>query len=205
MNDWKSCLKKMALIPEMHGRFLNTLSLLEFIGARKIMKSQAEEMITPTVLAHAVEEIRHAQVIKKLAIKVGGKNVITYDSRALLCGTEARNYIHGIDYKAQEVLGEVDSWRNYLLTTLIVEERAQELYPYYDEVLSHIGMGGPLQTIVREEVGHLADVIEKLKIVGNVTEEMMSVVRAHENLLFHSFFRSVEAEINKTEVTTAPM
>lgn len=196
MTDWKKCLQQLIQKPDLHGKFLNTLSLLEFIGARKIMKSQQEELITPTVLSHATEEIRHAQIIKKLAIKVGGKSVITYGPQSVLCGAEARNYIHGIDYKAQEVLGEADSWRNYLLTTLVVEERAQELYPYYDALLATIGMGGPLQTIVREEVGHLEDVIEKLKIAGQVTDDMMNVVRAHENMLYHAFFRSVEAEIH---------
>lgn len=196
MINWKNCLQKLALRPDLHARFLNTLSLLEYIGARKIMKSQDEDLVTPTVLAHATEEIRHAQILKKLAIKVGGKNVISYEPHTLLCGTEARNYIHGIDYKAQEILGESDSWRNYLLTTLIVEERAQELYPYYDAVLTTIGMGGPVQAIVREEVGHLEEVITKLKIAGGVTEDMMNVVRAHEHMLYVSFFRAVEAEIN---------
>lgn len=196
MNIWQNCITKIVHKPELHARLLNTLSLLEFIGARKIMKSQQEEHVTPTVLAHATEEIRHAQIIKKLAIKVGGKLVISYEPRTLLCGAEARNYIHGIDYRAQEILGESDSWRNYLLTTLVVEERAQELYPFYDAVLSTIGLGGPLNTIVREEVGHLEEVVTKLKIAGNISEEMINAVRIHEKMLFLAFFRAVEAEIN---------
>lgn len=196
MIHWQNTIQQLIQKPELHARFLNTLSMLEFIGARKIMKSQQEELVTPTVLAHATEEIRHAQIIKKLAIKLGGKSVITYEPKTLLCGQEARNYIHGIDYKAQEVLGESDSWRNYLLTTLIIEERAQELYPYYDAALAPIGLGGPLQTIVREEVGHLEEVITKLKIAGNVSDDMINAVRNHESMLYLSFFRAVDAEIS---------
>lgn len=181
------------------------MSLLEFIGARKIMKSLQEESVSPSVLSHATEEIRHAQIIKKLAIKLGGKAVLTYKPEALLCGVEARNYIHGIDYKAQEVLGgETESWRNYLLTTLIVEERAQELYPFYDSVLMQIGMAGPLQSIVREEVGHLEDVIEKLKVSGGVSPEMVQVVRQQESMLFNAFFRAVEGALNASEEQTQP-
>jgi hypothetical protein len=203
MIHWQNTIQQLIQKPELHARFLNTLSLLEFIGARKIMKSQQEELVTPTVLSHATEEIRHAQIIKKLAIKLGGKSVINYEPRALLCGQEARNYIHGIDYKAQEVLGESDSWRNYLLTTLIIEERAQELYPYYDAALTPIGLGGPLQTIVREEVGHLEEVVTKLKIAGNVSDDMINAVRNHESMLYLSFFRSVDAEIaTETQVVT---
>ncbi len=203
MNNWQNCLQQLAQRPDLHARFINTLSLLEYIGARKIMKSQDEDLVTPTVLAHATEEIRHAQILKKLAIRVGGKNVISYEPHTLLCGSEARNYIHGIDYKAQQVLGEADSWRNYLLTTLIVEERAQELYPYYDAVLTTIGLGGPVQAIVREEVGHLEEVITKLKIAGGVTEDMMNVVRAHEQMLYLSFFRAVEATLQSPQPEVA--
>lgn len=61
---WQECLTALVKQPTLHARFLNTLSLLEFIGARKIMKSQEEDSVTPAVLAHATEEIRHAQVLK---------------------------------------------------------------------------------------------------------------------------------------------
>lgn len=197
---WKNVLQELVHKPHLHAQFLNTLSLLEFIGARKIMKSQEEARITPTVLAHATEEIRHAQIIKKLAIKVGGASVMSYAEDSLMCGDAAREYIHGIDYKAQEVLGEKDSWRNYLLTTLIVEERAQELYPFYDQQLSQVGLGGPLQTIVREEVGHLEDVIEKLQVAGKVSTAMMDEVRSYEKLLFERFFEQVAEEIQKDKL-----
>ena len=192
---WKQTIQELICKPELHAKFLNTLSLLEFIGARKIMKSQMENQITPSVLAHATEEIRHAQVLKKLALKVGGAAVTTYSEESLMCGALAREYIHGIDYKAQEVLGEKDSWRNYLLTTLIVEERAQELYPFYDGQLAQIGLAGPLQAIVREEVGHLEDVIEKLRVVGQVSPSMVEDVRDSETKLFDHFFDKVALEL----------
>jgi CRISPR/Cas system-associated endonuclease Cas3-HD len=194
---WQGSVKTLSQQPHLHARFLNTLSFLEYIGARKIMKSQEESLVTPSVLAHATEEIRHAQIIKKLALKVGAKSVYTYQPEALLCGDEAKAYIHGIDYKAQAVLGEKDSWRNYLLTTLVVEERAQELYPYYDEVLSAIGLGGPLKTIVREEVGHLEEVVEKLKVAGQVSEDMIHQVRQEEQKLYNQFFQAIDKIIQK--------
>lgn len=196
---WQNCIRTIVRSPTLHARLLNSLSLLEFIGARKIMKSQEETFVTPAVLAHATEEIRHAQIIKKLAIKIGGESMHTYESETLLCGEEAKAYIHGIDYKAQTVLGEKDSWRNYLLTTLVVEERAQELYPFYEEVLSSLGFGGPIKTIVREEVEHLAEVIERLRVTGGVTEQMMNEVRHEERRLFDAFFAAVEKTMAQQE------
>ena len=35
-------LTRIVRLPVVHARFLNTLSMMEYIGARKIMKSQAD-------------------------------------------------------------------------------------------------------------------------------------------------------------------
>lgn len=130
-------------------------------------------------------------------MKLDASDVVTYQSETLLCGEIAKAYIHGIDYKAQSVLGENDSWRNYLLTTLVVEERAQEIYPFYDDLLTTIGLGGPLKTIVREEVSHLEEVIERLRIVGGVSKAMMDEVREEERRLFDRFFTEVAQALKK--------
>ncbi len=188
MNDWKQTLSSIVQIPEVHGRLLNTLSLLEYIGARKIMKSQEESRITPTILAHMTEEIRHAQILKKLAIKVGGEAVVSYQEQSLLCGQEGRNYIQAIDRKACEVIGVENSWVNYLLTTLIIEERAQELYPFYDELLKPLGLNGPLKAIFREEEEHLAQVILLLKQNGGLSDAQIELVRQEERTYFTAFF-----------------
>ena len=191
MKDWKTVLQAVVANSEMHARFLNTLSLLEYIGARKIMKSQEEHQITPTILAHMTEEIRHAQILKKLAIKIGSDRVMSYSEGSLLCGDEGRAYIQAIDRKACEVVGEQKVFLNYLLTTLVVEERAQELYPYYDELLTPLGLAGPLRAIFREEEEHLAQVIAALKNLGGLTETEIELVRQEERIYFAAFFNAV--------------
>ena len=191
MTEWKNILIKVVQQPELHGKFLNTLSLLEYIGARKIMKSQEESRINPTILAHMTEEIRHAQILKKLAMKVGGESVKTYAEESLICGQEARAYIQAIDRAAEAVVGTKNSWVNYLLTTLVIEERAQELYPFYDDLLVPLGLGGPLRAIFREEEGHLEQVIAALKENGKMTETQIELVRQEERIYFNSFFAAV--------------
>lgn len=195
MSDWKNILKEIVNQPELHGRFLNTLSLLEYIGARKIMKSQEESRINPTILAHMTEEIRHAQILKKLAMKVGGESVKTYSEASVLCGQEARAYIQAIDHAAESVVGVKNSWVNYLLTTLVIEERAQELYPFYDDLLQPLGLNGPLKAIFREEEGHLEQVIQALKDNGNMSETQIELVRQEERVYFTSFFAAVAEKI----------
>lgn len=197
MSDWKQTLVQVVKMPELHARLLNTLSLLEYIGARKIMKSQEESRITPTLLAHMTEEIRHAQILKKLALKVGGEAVNTYNEQSLLCGLEGRSYIQAIDRKACEVIGSQNSWVNYLLTTLIIEERAQELYPFYDELLKPLGLNGPLKAIFREEEEHLTQVIELLKNNGGLSETQIELVRQEERIHYTAFFASVAEELQK--------
>jgi hypothetical protein len=202
MTSWQQTLTKIVSQPDVHGKFLNTLSLLEYIGARKIMKSQDEAQITPTTLAHMTEEIRHAQILKKLALKVGGASVKTYSEESLFCGREGREYIQAIDAKACEVIGDKNSWVNYLLTTLIIEERAQELYPFYDNLLIPLGLGGPLRAIFREEEGHLEQVIQALKESGGLSETQIELVRQEERLHYAQFFKAAEVEMGENSNQT---
>lgn len=204
MSEWKKTLAQLVNIPELHGKFLNTLSLLEYIGARKIMKSQEEDQITPIVLGHMAEEIRHAQIVKKIAVKVGGASLKTYAESALLCGDEGRAYIQAIDHKAEEVLGQKDSVANYLLTTLVIEERAQELYPLYDDLLKPLGLNGPLKAIFREEEEHLFQVTEQLKAKSQCTEEMFAEVRAVEKKYFEHFFEKVAEQLHNVRQDDRP-
>lgn len=196
---WQKTLQRLTAYPELHGKFLNTLSLLEYIGARKIMKSQPEVAVTPTVLAHMSEEVRHAQILKKMAIKVGGAVVNGFHDNQLLCGRAGKAYMQAVDQTAQDVLGESNPWVNYLLTTLIVEERAQSLYPFYDELLAQLGLAGPLKAIYREEVGHLEQVQQFLSAEKAINAHDIDRVRVVEKSFFEDFFLQIENEIRQHE------
>lgn len=197
MAHWQKILQELTLHPQLHGRFLNMLSLLEYIGARKIMKSQKEVGMNPVVLTHIAEEVRHAQVFKKLALKVAGPTVMTFEEEALLCGREGRTYFQTIDRTAQDVVGSDHIWLNYLLTTLIVEERAQNFYSFYDELLTQLGLGGPLKAIVREEVNHLKEVKDFLSEDSFLKEEDINRVRDVEQSFFNDIFMSIEEHLQK--------
>jgi len=148
--------------PALHARFLNTLSLLEYMGARKILKSQREEKISAQVLAHAAEEIRHAQTFKKLALKMSSGNLSSYSEDHLLCGKEAKEYFQTLDKAVHDEIGE-DAFANYLYTTLLIEERANQVYPVYEPVLARAGFPGVLAGIVKEEDAHLREILTALQ------------------------------------------
>jgi hypothetical protein len=56
---------------ELHARWLNTLSLMENTGARKISASEDPTTVTYIILKHAAEEHRHAFYLKKQIEKTG--------------------------------------------------------------------------------------------------------------------------------------
>ena len=65
-----SALERIVAQPAIHARFINTLSRLEYVGARKLMKSQDSSGLDRETLQHLVEETRHAWMLKKLACRL---------------------------------------------------------------------------------------------------------------------------------------
>ncbi len=92
--------------PALHARWLNTFSFLEYIGFRKIVKSQRAEVLTAAVLGHACEEGRHALGLKKLAVKLGGSAFNSYAPEALLCGEEAAAYFQDLDQACEATFAD---------------------------------------------------------------------------------------------------
>jgi hypothetical protein len=158
-------LDRMIADPARHGRFVNTLSLMEYIGARKILKSQPAAGFTVELLAHVSEEIRHAHVLKRLALKLHPA-LETYAPGFLLAPAAASGYMQAVDRAAEADLalsgGGAQPWVNYLYTTLLVEERAGGFYPAYAERLAPLGHAGVIQGILREEENHLRQVVDHL-------------------------------------------
>lgn len=186
--------------PDLHARFLNTISLLEYMGARKILKSQKEEKISSQILAHAAEEIRHAQSFKKLALKMSEGKLTSYSEEHLLCGQEAREYFQSLDQAVYAEFGD-DSYTNYLYTTLLIEERANQVYPVYEPVLARAGYPGVLKAIVREEDSHLKEILESLRISSGkqnttaLSVDKMIEFRMLETAAFEKFISSVFSAI----------
>ena len=144
------------------------------------MKSQREETISSQVLAHAAEEIRHAQTFKRLALKMSDGELDSYAEDHLLCGVQARQYMQAVDHEIAAVLNGTDGWVNYLLTTLLVEERAGLIYPHYDSILTELGYPAALQGIVREETMHLEQIRAELGGIKSIAPERLKRLREFE-------------------------
>ena len=89
-------LSALIAAPVAHTRFLNMLSLMEHIGSRKIMTSQAKGALGQETLKHLAEETRHAFFFKRLAEKIA-RRPLDYTGAVTLAAPAARAYMGRLD------------------------------------------------------------------------------------------------------------
>ncbi len=155
--------------PELHARWLNTLSYLENCGARKIAACEHPTLVKEEMLKHAAEEFRHAHHLKRQIEKISSKSMDTYSLSLMLGGTASLHYLTMLDLKASRYLKMKGFAKSeikeaaYLLVTYAIELRAEELYLIYDEILRKMGSRINVKSIMLEEKEHLNEMKEGLE------------------------------------------
>ena len=146
----------------LHARFLNSLSLMEHIGSRKIMASQAGGPLSSDTLKHLAEETRHAFFFKRAAEAVAGRD-LSYKRADLLAGPQAALYMGRLDaFVARQAKGAAA----YLYMSLVVEVRAVWFYGLYQSVLQGAGSFLKLASVLAEEERHLDEMRQSLAALG---------------------------------------
>lgn len=177
---------------ETEARWLNTVSLLEFVGARKISRTVADRHPSLEVLEHWADETRHALAFKRLAYEVGGPHASEY-----LCPREAGTYFEGLDHAlcawAADVVGRRDERLSYLLTTTMVERRAMQLYPLYRASSRQPAVREELRRVIGEEQAHRVG-IEKQCLESLNGRDLAEPARIEEKL-FDVFLTALEAKV----------
>jgi rubrerythrin len=197
----KAFLKKIISSTEHHSRWLNTISMLEHIGSRKIHASQTGSAISEMILRHASEEARHAAFFKKAAIKLSPNNCKTYEKQYLLSGLSAFLYFQRLDasihkaLKAAQEKGEREKLLCYLYVTKMIEERAEGFYGDYQEILENSELPLSLQGIIKEEEGHLREMNETLAELDPNFQQRSEKFREMEKRLFLKFLAQLELSI----------
>ena len=190
--------RRIARIPKLHARFLNTIAMLEYIGARKIMKSQRSDLFDMELLSHVSEETRHAWLVKRMAVKIDAEAAATWSDEHTLCRREAERYIQTLDRAAEDELkscGDFASFQtkgvgahvNYLYTSLLIEERADVFYGTYVKVLEEYSMAGPLKAIIKDESKHLAHMVENILKQDPLADKRLPGLREVEKAAFAEF------------------
>lgn len=177
--------------PEEHARFLNTLSLLEHIGSRKIMTSQTHGPLQCETLKHLAEEARHAFFFKRTAEKVAGRTLDYSDADAMM-PSSARMYFGRLDASVSRALeADVSAEVPYLYVSMIVELRAIWAYRLYHEVLSESGLNISLKGLLAEEELHLPQMADRLAALGEDVEARVPEFSRLEDGLFRGLWKAL--------------
>lgn len=192
---------------QLHAKWLNTLSLMENTGARKISASEDMETVTYIILKHAAEEHRHAFYLKKQIEKTGTENCPTYAGEYLMAPAYSRYYLNQLDIdvcrylkKELSLSGKELRFAAYLLVTYAIEVRADELYPVYQQALENAGSKINVKSIILEEEGHLEEMINQLKSFSPDWESHAAKAVAFESSLFNKWVIAVSADLPEVKL-----
>jgi hypothetical protein len=188
---------------QLHARWLNTLSLMENTGARKISASEDPTTVTYIILKHAAEEHRHAFYLKKQIEKTGKALCPTYADEYLVASNYSKYYLNMLDVevcrylkKGLNLTGKELRFAAYLLVTYAIEVRADELYPIYQDALDNAGSKINVKSIILEEEGHLEEMINQLKSFSPQWQLHADKAVAMETRLFNDWVVALGEEVN---------
>ncbi len=191
-----SLLSKIAANPQLHIRWLNTLSYLENCGARKIAACQHSTKVQREMLKHAAEEFRHAFHLKEQIRKLTTHPPIDYSPDTMLGASASLQYLNRLDIEVCRFLkaNGYSPIRDiaYLLVTYAIELRADALYPEYHKALKSTKSTVTVKSIMLEEEEHLREMEEQLKAYPESLKKMAIDLEA---TLFENWLRSIEATL----------
>nr|WP_294790115.1 hypothetical protein [uncultured Mucilaginibacter sp.] len=188
---------------QLHARWLNTLSLMENTGARKISASEDPLTVTYIILKHAAEEHRHAFYLKKQIEKAGKGLCPTYADDYLVAPAYSKYYLNVLDVEVSRYLkkelglsGKELRFAAYLLVTYAIEVRADELYPVYQQALDDAGNKVNVKSIILEEEGHLEEMIAQLHKFSPDWQSHADKAVVIETRLFNDWVVALGKEVN---------
>ena len=194
-NCLEGLISQIVADPALHARWLNTFSYLEYVGFRKIVKSQRAEVLTAAILGHACEEGRHALGLKKLAVKLGGAGFDSYAPQVLLCGEEAEAYFQDLDQSCDEAFADRSADERvrlaYGYVTWLVERRALDVYGLYKSALGDSEIARKLGGLLAEETKHLSDIEALLQSADPAISTRSKEFEALENSLYEVFLAAL--------------
>lgn len=183
---------------ELHGKWLNSLSMMENTGARKISRFEHPVLTDIVVLKHAAEEARHAYYLKKQISKLPDVDCPDYSYPYLLAPVESHHYLNMLDVEACRYLkqnmgleGRALKHGAYLLVTYSIEVRADMLYGIYQEALTRYGSKVNVKSIILEEEGHLAEMQRMLQDFHPQWEGLAGDICAIEDRLFNNWILAI--------------
>ena len=162
--SWDQFLEQVTQNPIQHHLWLRSLSYLEYIGYRKMVKSVPYAKMSTGVYHHLSDEIQHSFMLREIADKQFG-NTLDMEKVTSLVGI-AENYFQGLDSQIDDwiasKLGNKDPYASYVWVSYSIEKRAMKVYPQYLSKLHEASLKGAIQKIIKDEAEHLSYLEEVL-------------------------------------------
>jgi len=195
----ESCMARIMLDTSVHARFLNTLSMMEHMGSRRIMMTQSNAGLEQDTLKHMSEEVRHAFFFKRQADKMAGRSM-DYTDADLIAAPFARMYFKRLEsFIAQNLQSEPQTLRvTYLYMSMIIEFRAVWSFGLYQTCLDAAGVKLSLKSLLAEEQGHLDDMEKNLANLDSDTSNRIICFLAKERGLFERLLGRLEKAVPVT-------
>lgn len=186
----------------IHARWLNSLSFMENMGARKISASECTELVDLIQLKHAAEEHRHAYYLKRQISKLQTEGCPHYRFEELVAPMATRQYLHRLDMQTSRYIKETFQltdqalkYASYLFVTYAIEVRADLLYPVYQDVLTAHGSKVTVKSIILEEEGHLEEMIAQLTAFDPAWEQHAAAILKIEEQLYQRWVTAIKQEV----------
>lgn len=200
--ELKSLITDIVHNTDLHAKWLNTLSLMENTGARKISLCEHKTDVTLIILKHAAEEHRHAYYLKKQISKLAESACPTYAHQYLLAAADSRLYLNKLDVEVCKYLKSTLGLKAtelkfaaYLLVTYAIEVRADELYPIYQQALDDAASKVNVKSIILEEEGHLEEMLNQLQHFSTDWETHAKKALQIESGLFNVWVLALDKEL----------
>jgi hypothetical protein len=177
----------------LHARFLNMLSLLEHIGSRKIMSSQAMDQPDQDLLKHLAEEARHAFFFKRAAERIALRT-LDYSAEHTMAALSAQLYMGRLDVEISRRVGTSVTALPYLHMSLIVELRAVWIYRIYQLVLMEQKIALTLKSILAEEELHLNAMLARIQELDREADSRIALFSEIEAIQFHALWAEIQEE-----------
>ncbi len=146
--SFQTFLKNVVQDPQLETEWLDLLSQLEYVGARKILKAVSFEDVSISVLRHLAEESSHALLLKRV-VENRQPNRQWSQSKWGPLGFE---YFSELDRCVSALVN--NDRRSYPLVSWIVERRVLDVYPRYQAITREPEVRQAITEILQDEVRH---------------------------------------------------
>jgi bacterioferritin (cytochrome b1) len=170
-SQWVEFFDRIISSESKHYLWLRSLSYLEYIGYRKMVKALEYQEVSRGVYHHLTDEIKHSYMLKELAeqeLKYGGKAAFGKEFIDI-----AEAYFQDIDKEVKHWIEKETGRENpficYTVVSYIIEKRAMLVYPNYFNSLRDTACKYIIQKIIADEREHLNYLEEHLKLVPELS------------------------------------